>query len=99
MLDRFLEIFVGFYKPNGQVEHRLLYVVVQNINFKFFLEIAISVLPWFLHYDDYGITAHLYALIKLPRYGRLFELDTHINNYIESTADRKTVFELKTMEK
>ena len=43
--------------------------------------------------------AHWYAVIKLARYSRLFEMDTHINNFIESQADRKTVFELAQMEK
>ena len=95
MLDRLIDIFVSFYKPNGEMEHRLFYVVFHNIGIKFFLEIAISMVPWFIHYSmGHSMKAHLFAVAKIARYGRLFELDTHINNYIESTADRKTVFEL-----
>lgn len=99
MTDRFFDIFVGFYKPNGELEHRLIYVVFNNLGIKFFLEIGHSMVPWFIHYKKQKMRAHWYAVIKLARYSRLFEMDTHINNFIESQADRKTVFELAQMDK
>ena len=83
MFQRFLDLFVTFTKPNGLIEHRLLYVIVNNISLKFFLEIFISIGPWFIHYNS-KITAHYYALFKVARYAGIFELDTHINYYIES---------------
>jgi len=52
MTDRFFDIFVGFYKPNGELEHRLIYVVFNNLGIKFFLEIGHSMVPWFIHYKE-----------------------------------------------
>jgi hypothetical protein len=45
MADRFADLFVGYYNPNGLLEHRLYAVMLANISFKFFLEIFISFAP------------------------------------------------------
>lgn len=51
-----------------------------------------------MHIDG-NITAYYYALFKIARYGRLFEMDAQISNIIEQQAPTRTVFELKQMEK
>jgi hypothetical protein len=45
MLDRFLDLFVGYYNPNGKLEHKLYAVVMTNMSFKFWLEIFIGFGP------------------------------------------------------
>ena len=74
MFDRFLELFVTFYNPNGSIEHKLHSVILTNISFNLFLEAFMGFAPLYVHYDG-GILAYYYALFKLPRYGRLFEMD------------------------
>jgi hypothetical protein len=98
MLDRFLDLFVGHYNRNGKLEHRLYQVFVTNLSFKFFFEIFISVAPFYTHLQ-HSIKAYWYAIYKIFRYSRLFEMDAIINNYIESYAESNTVFELKKMER
>lgn len=72
MMDRFFDLFVGFYGSNGE-EKRLSVVILQNISFKFFLEIVISFGPLFFGVAQMH-SLH-YALFKIPRYLRLFEMD------------------------
>jgi hypothetical protein len=45
MIDRILDLLVGFYKPNGDEEHRLAYVILNNISSKFFIEIFVIAVP------------------------------------------------------
>mmetsp|Transcript_26688 Transcript_26688/g.40710 ORF Transcript_26688/g.40710 Transcript_26688/m.40710 type:complete len:139 (+) Transcript_26688:322-738(+) len=45
MIDRVMDLFVGFYTPNGSLEHRILKVMQQNISTKLFLEILIGFGP------------------------------------------------------
>lgn len=98
MADRFLDLFVSFYNPNGLIEHRLHSVILNNISFKMFLEVFISIAP-FTFREDNKITGYYYAVFKIARYSRLFEMDAQITNIIEHQASSKTVFELKQMEK
>ena len=98
MVDRFLDLFISFYTPAGQIEHRCYAVVLNNLSSKFFIEFAISLIPLYFH-SGHDMASYSYASWKLARYQRLFEMDTHIQNYIESTAERKTVFELAQLEK
>jgi hypothetical protein len=98
MVDRFLDLFISFYTPAGQIEHRCYAVVLNNLSSKFFIEYAISLIPLYFHLQ-HEMASYWYAICKLARYQRLFEMDTHIQNYIESTADRKTVFELAQLER
>lgn len=74
MIDRILDLFVGYYQPNGLMEHRLYAVILNNISLKFFLEIFISFAPIVLknYYDSKSV---FYALFKVVRYVRLFEID------------------------
>ena len=74
MFDRLLDLFVGYYNPNGFLEHRLSHVLYQNISSKFFLEIFMSLAPLFVY--EYHQTAIVYVCFKVLRYPRLFEMDS-----------------------
>lgn len=76
MLDKILDLFVTFYTPRGKIEHRLFAVILNNLSSKFFIEFIISLVPAYLFIGD--IKSFWYALWKVPRYDRLFEMDTHI---------------------
>ena len=95
MFDRLLDLFVGYYNPNGFLEHRLSHVLYQNISPKFFLEIFMSLAPLFVYDVDPG--AVVYVCCKLPRYSRLFEMDSHIAEILEFYGQSRTVFEIKQM--
>ena len=41
----------------------------------------------------------VYMIFKLPRYGRLFEIDNSINEILEYYGQSKTVFEIKNLRK
>jgi hypothetical protein len=71
MIDRILDLFIGFYNPDGSLENRLYVVVFNNLNTNLVMEGLMVGLPIFLHKMD--IRAYQYALYKLPRYGRMFE--------------------------
>ena len=74
MLDRFLDLFVGYYNPNGKLEHRLYAVVMTNMSFKLFLEILIGFGPIAVS-NFVELKSYWYSCFKIPRYSRLFEMD------------------------
>lgn len=45
VIDRVLDLFVGFYRPDGQLETRLLPVIQQNFSGKFVMELVVSFGP------------------------------------------------------
>ena len=49
MADRILDLFVGYYTPNGLMEHRLTHVLYQNLTTKFFLEIIMIAGPLIIY--------------------------------------------------
>ena len=85
MLDRVLDLFVGFFAPNGQLEHRLFSVILQNVSSKFFLEIVYIGGPYAVfHYLNEGYrSAMIYCIFKICRYFRLFEIDGQIEEILE----------------
>ena len=95
MFDRFLDLFVGYYNPNGFLEHRLSHVLYQNISSKFFLEIFMSFAPLLVY--KYYRHSVIYVCFKVLRYGRLFEMDSQIAEILEYYGQAKTVFEIKQM--
>ena len=74
IIDRFLDLFGGFYQPNGVQEHRLYAVIINNLSYQIFLEIFISIAPYIFQ-EKHSIVSFVYALYKIPRYSRLFEMD------------------------
>jgi hypothetical protein len=83
LIDRFLDLFVSYYDKHGEIEKKLYSVLANNISSKFLLEILMTLIPAILHADE-NILSSIYVLCKLPRYSRMFEMDTHITNYIDS---------------
>ena len=67
-------------------------VLKLNISFKFFVEILFCFGPY-IFYDITEIYTLTYALFKISRYDRLFEMEAKINDYIEYYSQSKTVFE------
>lgn len=55
------------------MENKLTNVIEHNISSKLFLEFVISFGP--LIWDPMEINTMVYALFKVPRYVRLFEID------------------------
>ena len=98
VIDRIMDLFVGFIQPNGQAEYRLYAVLLNNISFKFFLEIFITVAPIVLQ-NVYHRKSVIYALFKVVRYVRLFEIDGQVADILEYHAQSKTVFEIKQMKR
>ena len=96
-VDRFADLFVGYYNPNGLQEHRLSHVLWANISFKFFMEIILVAAPLILY--QFNKNSLFYLLIKLPRYSRIFEIATQISEILEYYGQHKTVFDIKKMRK
>ena len=79
MLDRVLDLFVGFKKQDGSEETEIGTVVYLNLSPKFFTEVVIGFGPQiFLMSEGGTINSLFYGLFKLPRYTRLFEMDGQI---------------------
>jgi hypothetical protein len=87
VIDRILDLFVGFYRPDGQLETRLLPVIQQNFSSRFVMELIVSFGPTcFLSlYKEPPLAVNTieYMFFKIPRYGRLFEIDSQIEEIIE----------------
>ena len=95
MIDRILDLLVGFYKPNGEEEYRLAYVILNNISSKFFIEIFVIAVPIIIYQSNKN--SLLYMLFKISRYSRLFELPAQIDEILEYYGDHKTVFEIRNI--
>lgn len=95
IVDRVLDLFVGYYNPDGYMEPLLTNVIWTNLDSKFFMEIFISFghLIFFKLLDNRNSV--MYGLLKFLRYGRLFELDSQIESILEFYGQTKTVFESK----
>ena len=92
MIDRIMDLLVGYYRPNGAEEHRLSHVIYSNLSSKFFIEIIVIVCPIIMY--KYNSNSLLYLMFKAPRYIRLFEISGQINEILEYYAESKTVFEI-----
>lgn len=97
VIDRSADLFVGSYKLDGQPETRLWAVLQKNYEHKFILEIVASFGPLFL--DTTNLNSILYALFKVPRYFRLFELDSQIQEIIEYLEGTRSYNERKSIER
>lgn len=82
MIDRCGDLLVGYYNPNGIQEHRLFAVIKNNLSLKFILEIFISFAPIAMK-SQYDSKSKVYALYKILRYLRLFEMDGQIAEILE----------------
>lgn len=95
MIDRILDLLVGYANPDGTMEHRLYMVIWNNLTSKVFIESMISFGPMYLlHYYKIRNTMY-YSFFKLPRYGRIVEMQNQIGEILEFYGSSKTVFEIK----
>ena len=82
VLDRTVDLFVGYYNENGSLETSVFKVIHNNIAYTFFLELLISFGPctafdWFYESDDESkLPAELFFIFKVFRYVRMFELES-----------------------
>ena len=76
IFDRLADLFVASYTVDGKVDTRLFEVIKKNYDYKFLLEIIVSIGPLFL--DTSHMNSLIYAAFKIPRYARLFEIDSQI---------------------
>lgn len=67
-------MFAGFYRPDGQMENKITNVIEHNLSSKLLLEFFIAFGPLLLGPPS-ELNTMIYALFKVPRYVRLFEID------------------------
>ena len=72
-IDRSLDLFVGYYREDGQMENRPLQVIRNNLSIKYFFEIIMSFGTFFL--DVNNMDSVHFAIFKIPRWIRLFEME------------------------
>lgn len=97
MIDRSADLFVGSYKLDGQPETWLWAIIQKNYEHKFILEIIVSIGPFFLNTTD--LNSLVYAAFKIPRYIRLFELDSQIQEIVEYLEGTRSYNERKSIER
>ena len=96
IFDRLADLFVASYTVDGKVDTRLFEVIKKNYDYKFLLEIIVSIGPLFL--DTSHMNSLIYAAFKIPRYARLFEIDSQIQEIMEYYADSWSLYEKKSIE-
>lgn len=96
MIEKVVDLFVGFYRDDGTVEKKIGKVIQKNYSNKVIEEFFYSFGPFLLDLDD--TSSLIYTAFKLPRYIRLFQLDTKVNEILEYFADSRTVSQIKTLE-
>lgn len=74
LIDRVLDLFVGFINKEGHYEPSLRNVVFKNFSSIVYLELFFVASP-FLILEEKSIASMPYFLIKLPRFNRLFDME------------------------
>lgn len=97
IFDRFLDLFVGYYQEDGQLEKSLARVINSNMSMKIFFEIFMTFGP--LMIARRNIESIVYVFFKLPRWLRLFELEQRIEEFVEYFRENKTLSEIKAIRK
>ena len=97
MLDRFLNLFIGFYNKEGEYEPKVIVVIMKNYSSDFYMELVWTFGPLFFHPDK--LNSIYYFLFKIPRYNRLFEIATAANTFLDYYGKNWNVFEIKKIEK
>ena len=94
IFDRFLDLFVGYYKEDGQLESSLARVINTNMSMKIFFEIFMAFGPIVIGND---LDSFTFAFFKMPRWLRLFELEQRIDEFVEFFRENKTLSEIKAI--
>ena len=74
------------------MENKLTNVIEHNLSSKLFLEFVISFGP--LLWDKFHNNTMIYALFKVPRYVRLFEIDNQIEEILDYMSSSRNVSEI-----
>ena len=74
------------------MENKLSNVIEHNLSSKLFFEFIISFGP--LSFGSMEINTMVYALFKMPRYVRLFEIDNQIDEILDYMSQSRTVSEI-----
>ena len=77
VIDRTVDLFIGFNRPDGQPETQIINIIKENLTINFFLEIIMSFGPlMILNYDTDGLFNSLeYLYFKIFRLKTLYEID------------------------
>ena len=77
VIDRTVDLFIGFNRPDGQPETKIINIIKENLTINFFLEIIMSFGPlMILNYDADGLFNSLeYLYFKIFRLKTLYEID------------------------
>ena len=97
MIDRFLNLFVGFYNKEGEYEPKVMVVIMKNYSSDFYMELVYTFSPFF--FEPHKLNSIYYFLFKIPRYNRLFEIGTAANTFLEYYGQNWNVFEVRQVEK
>ena len=97
MLDRFIDLFVGFTNKEGEFEPKIIVVLVHNFSWDFTMELFYSFGPFMFNLNE--LNSIYYFLFKFPRYNKLFEMDTAVEIFLDYYGKNWNVFELKKAEK
>ena len=90
VIDRFLDLFVGFINKEGEYEPYLILVFFKNFSSDFYTEVLYAFGP--LLFDLNELNSIYYFLFKIPRYNRLFEMGTAVNIYLDYYGKNWNVF-------
>ena len=96
MMDRILDLFIGYTNKDGTEEFSIKNVIFKNFSSSFMLEIFYVLGPFVL-LDLKNIKALAIFLLKIPRLNRLFEIDNAIICFVEYYGKDWTVFERKNI--
>lgn len=100
--DTVFDLFTG-YVEDGEPEKKVLKVIQNNLSWRFFLEIVISLGPQaltlYINDKDFMMINWIYGLFKIFRYLRLSEFDSLISDILEFYEEDKTEHELKQIQR
>jgi hypothetical protein len=97
IMDRCMDLFVGYYQEDGQLETSLARVIKTNMSMKVYFEMFMTFGPFVIATSN--IDAILFVLFKMPRWLRLFELEQRIDEFVEYYRENKTLSEMKAIRK
>jgi hypothetical protein len=95
IVDRILNLFVGYINKDGKAEPRIWMVVYHNLSSALIIEILVTVIPIYIGMRQ--INSLYFFIFKIFRYVRMMEMEIQINEIIKNFEDQMTVFELKKL--
>ena len=93
VINRFLDLFIGFIDKHGKYEKNVLNVIYKNFGSGFYMELIYAFGPLCAELEE--LDSSIYFIFKIPRFKMLFEISHTINKTLEYYCKHWTVFELK----